>query len=379
MGFLRFVQQTRSTLGRYLSSPAPTVERTLNLVLGNESCDLDSAISALTLAFIYSQRQQQNDYVPVLNIPRMEYPLKTEVGYLLDKCGINQSMLVFRDDLPEQLDQRVRVILVDHHISELASLVKEIYDHRPLDKDNPALKSLPKDAIVHLEPELGSCATLIGECYLAEEQPQSADVSRLLHATIVLDTINFSPAAKRFSHRDLVMVQNLEQKLNQQIDRQLLFDELRAARADISQLSLVQVLRKDMKIVHTARQQVPMAGLPLLARDFVARDGAEEAVREFGRGSDLVCILGMYVLPDDGQVQRDVALISLTPESQLIKRLQQTLVEHANPKLGLFPYDNDIKFMNGCFLSQRNVQATRKHILPVVRQVLLDWEETCNC
>lgn len=48
--------------------------RKLHLVLGNESCDLDSAVSAMTLAFVYAQRYREHDYVPVLNIPRRDYP-----------------------------------------------------------------------------------------------------------------------------------------------------------------------------------------------------------------------------------------------------------------------------------------------------------------
>ncbi|KAL7744563.1 hypothetical protein ACLKA6_017080 [Drosophila palustris] len=404
MCFLRFLQQARSTFGRYLSEKAAISsaigcteqnqskgegkgmheERKLHIVIGNESCDLDSAVSALTLAFIYAQRQQEHDYVPVLNIPRIDYPLKTEVGHMFNKCEIDAEMLLFRDDLPQHLPSDVNVILVDHHVSNLAANVIEILDHRPLE-NNPAMQLLPSHCVRHIEPELGSCATLITELYLAKEQPRSCRVEQLLNATIVLDTINFSTAAKRFCVRDLTMVQQLEQLQQVSVDehlsrRRMLFDELVAARADISRLTLTEVLRKDMKLLQTEHLKVPMAGLPMLVRDYIEQTDAEHAIRQFAGDSSLLVILGMFVPPQSsGQVQRDVAIISLTGQSQLVERVRRALMDCQTPQLDLKPHEVDTNFMGGCFLRQHNVQATRKHILPVVKRVLLDWEATQHC
>ncbi|ALC48998.1 pn, partial [Drosophila busckii] len=358
--------------------------RKLHIVIGNESCDLDSAVSALTLAFIYAQRQQEHDYVPVLNIPRIDYPLKTEVGHMFSKCGIAEQSLIFRDDLPPQLSSNCSVILVDHHISKLAPHVVEILDHRPLE-NNPALQLLPTHCVRQIEAELGSCATLVGERYLAMDEPRSSEVAKLLHATIVLDTINFSPGAKRFCARDVTMVEQLERQLenvnaDNKEQRQLLFDELVAARADISKLTLVEVLRKDMKLLQTERHTVPLAGLPMLARDFIDKNGAEQAIREFAADSNLLLILGMYVPPNKaGQVQRDIALISLTGQTQLVECVRRALVDCQDPPLELAPHDVASNFMGGCFLRQHNLQGTRKHILPVVKQALSQWEASHQC
>ncbi|KAH8343017.1 exopolyphosphatase PRUNE1 [Drosophila kikkawai] len=389
MCFLRFLAQARGTLARHLAEASPVAwaavppdsGRTLHLVMGNESCDLDSAVSAVTLAFVYAQRHLEHDYVPILNIPRRDYPLKTEVGHMFGQCGIVESELLFRDDLPGKMAPDVSVILVDHHVSPLAPNVAEILDHRPLDESSPSLQLLPASCERSIDASVGSCATLVAERYLAEEHPRSVAVARLLHATIVLDTINFAPAAKRFGPKDQAMVEQLEKELNRQAtQRTVLFDELVAARADISSLTLTEVLRKDMKTLHTDRQVVPMAGMPILVRDFVAKSGAEKAVREFAAGSNLLVILGMWVAPADGQVQRDVGLISLNGQSQLVERVRLALVESTDPKLELQPHEPDTpRFMGGCFLRQHNVQATRKHILPVVKRALLEWESEHGC
>lgn len=350
-------------------------------MMGNESCDLDSAVSAVTLAFVYAERHLEHDYVPVLNIPRRDYPLKTEVGHMFGKCGIVESVLLFRDDLPGKMAPDVSVILVDHHISPLAPNVAEILDHRPLDDSSPSLQLLPASCERHIDASVGSCATLVAERYLAEEHPRSVAVAKLLHATIVLDTINFAPAAKRFVPKDQAMVEQLEREMGRQVaQRSALFDELVAARADISSLTLTEVLRKDMKTLHTDRQVVPMAGMPILVRDFVAKSGAEKAVRDFAAGSNLLVILGMWVSPADGQVQRDLALISLNGQSQLVERVRLALVESNDPKLELQPHAGETPpFLGGCFLRQHNVQATRKHILPIVKRALQDWEAEHGC
>ncbi|XP_017064697.1 exopolyphosphatase PRUNE1 [Drosophila eugracilis] len=388
MCFLRFLAQARGTLGRHLAEASPTAwaaapvdsGRKLHLVIGNESCDLDSAVSAVTLAFVYAQRYQEHDYVPILNIPRQDYPLKTEVGHLFVKCGIAEPVLLFRDDIPREVAQGVKVILVDHHVSQLAPNVTEILDHRPLEDSSPSFKQLPADCTRDIDAAVGSCATLVAQRYLAEEQPKSAGVAQLLHATIVLDTINFSTAAKRFGTKDVNMVEQLERELNlKENQRSNLFDELVAARADISKLTLTEVLRKDMKILQTDRQIVPLAGMPILVRDFVKRNGAEKAVREFGVDSNLLVILGMYVSPVDGQVQRDLALISLSGQSQIVECIRHALMESNDPKLDLRPHVEDTRFLGGCFLRQHNVQATRKHILPIVKRALLVWETDHGC
>ena len=53
-------------------------------VLGNESGDLDSAVSAAVLAFFYTGFYQR-PYFPVLNFAKSDLVLKTEVGFTFEK------------------------------------------------------------------------------------------------------------------------------------------------------------------------------------------------------------------------------------------------------------------------------------------------------
>ena len=68
----------------------------MHAVFGNEACDLDSAAASLTYAYLLSSMDRETLYLPLLNIPEQEYPLKTEVTFFLHKLGIGKEHLIFR-------------------------------------------------------------------------------------------------------------------------------------------------------------------------------------------------------------------------------------------------------------------------------------------
>lgn len=91
-----FIKAARS----WLSSKEPLI-----FVVGNESCDLDSAFSAICLAYFYANATQlpseidkckHRRFVPLMNISRADLMLKTEVIHLLSKNNIDAADLVCR-------------------------------------------------------------------------------------------------------------------------------------------------------------------------------------------------------------------------------------------------------------------------------------------
>lgn len=70
--------------------------RDLTLVIGNESCDLDSAVCSFSLAMFYAiTKSDGSKFVPVLNIKREHLPLKTEVVHVFKQFGIDVESLIF--------------------------------------------------------------------------------------------------------------------------------------------------------------------------------------------------------------------------------------------------------------------------------------------
>lgn len=91
-----FVKESR----KWLQLKEPVI-----FVVGNESCDLDSAVSAVGLAFFFMFTTNLPDrllidgkrrFLPVMNIPRTNLPLKTEVTHFMKKHSIDISDLVCR-------------------------------------------------------------------------------------------------------------------------------------------------------------------------------------------------------------------------------------------------------------------------------------------
>ncbi|KAK3094336.1 hypothetical protein FSP39_000423, partial [Pinctada imbricata] len=92
----------------------------IHVVIGNESCDLDSVVSALTFAFYLGQISADGTiFIPVLNIQRSQYPLRTESTFFLRKNSITDELLTFRDDLDLQKLHRsgkLTLTLVDRNV-----------------------------------------------------------------------------------------------------------------------------------------------------------------------------------------------------------------------------------------------------------------------
>ncbi|CAF3357322.1 unnamed protein product [Rotaria sp. Silwood1] len=138
--------------------------RLIRIVLGNEACDLDSAISACVYAyFLHSTCQSQDEilHIPILNTQPSIFRLRTEIHWFLKE---NQSNMIFIDDinLNDLYDRnKLEIILVDHHClySKFNKIVTQIIDHHPRKENSIVLKD-PSKIKIEL---VGSCCTLIAE------------------------------------------------------------------------------------------------------------------------------------------------------------------------------------------------------------------------
>jgi len=134
------------------------------VIMGNEACDLDSGVSSLCLAF-HRAASQEKLAIPLLNIPSIDFSLKTELVAALAEEGINESSLLFRDTSPSPLNlPDFSLVLVDHNVlgegdKALESRVTEILDHHA--------RETHLQQAVTIEPT-GSCASLVLRTILKE-------------------------------------------------------------------------------------------------------------------------------------------------------------------------------------------------------------------
>ena len=104
--------------------------------MGNTSCDVDSAIGALVLAFYYQIKLGQQ-WVPVINCNRADFFCNLEITKHLEMCQISQDELYFYDEFRVQFpsaDALDEMALIDHNIldtnqSDMGSKVKRVIDH----------------------------------------------------------------------------------------------------------------------------------------------------------------------------------------------------------------------------------------------------------
>ncbi|KAJ8704987.1 hypothetical protein PYW08_012307 [Mythimna loreyi] len=367
----------------------------LTLVVGNESCDLDSAVCALVFANFLTWQynkirckvctkahrgevdmpRKEDIFVPVLNVDRSDYELKTEVVYYFRSKGINDSNLVFRDDYDFEAllnKSKSKVVLVDHHVLSkkdkfFAPFVTEIIDHRPLDKSDWIYREDVRSTI----ETVGSCCTLVAQRIKDLSALMAKDVDffnscplciEMLRATIILDTVNFSTDLNKATPHDKDIMQFLESLMkgnNLEADRQREHDALIAARKNVSNLTPAQLLKKDVKIVG----DVLIPSFPILVKEFLKRPGSLEAVSEALQKNNcsVALLLGMDLTEG---LQRDTALYSpRTPEKAV--QLSKHLEEATNPSLGLSR--EQLSGAKDCsYYWQLNLSASRKQYIPTV-------------
>jgi inorganic pyrophosphatase/exopolyphosphatase len=281
--YLRASKTLFVTATKAKAAAAGSEEKVLfDIVIGNEAGDCDSIVSSLLQAYYLSstsykfvRMEEMRHVFPVLPIPEADFKLRGETCALLKKCGILPDELIFLDQVPWKNVDIGRVTLVDHNalapsMSFLAPAVHAIVDHHV---DEKLYLDIVPDERRHIEM-VGSCCSLIAEKFLKheelfffhdkEDEDERADglesrhiLSTLLFATIVLDTVDLSPDAKKATSLDIQMVDFFVKKFN--YDRKKTFDSLQSIKFDPSfwkSLGIRDKLRLDYK-QYQAKEEGP--------------------------------------------------------------------------------------------------------------------------
>ncbi|XP_076649400.1 exopolyphosphatase PRUNE1-like isoform X2 [Halictus rubicundus] len=383
-----FLQQSKEAL-----SNLQDYDR-VRVVMGNGTCDLDSAVCALVQGYLeYLDTKEECEFnrvaiIPLMNIPRREYCIKTEVVYVFKHYKISPDLLTFRDEIDlKGLTDRfagttLEVVLVDHHAlpeedSFLTDSVIRVIDHRPRDTNWPW-----PDRDVCIET-VGSCATLVARRFLDAHLAYSdCRIEHLLRET------------KRTTPVDIETLERLEHSINhtdsedyQFDDRNTVYSRLIQARNDISGLSLNDLLIKDLKVV----EGVPIVQMPLLVRKFIAAEPWPipfDAICNFAvaRNTRKVVLCGMLIGSDE--MKREFALFSLSCDSD---NRRFDLADNASirsseifkeMRMQFYLAEPSLELRNGETLvdangkweiliaDQTNLAVTRKHIVPMVRNII---------
>ncbi|XP_030563294.1 exopolyphosphatase PRUNE1-like isoform X1 [Drosophila novamexicana] len=360
------------------------------IALSHESCDLDSVVSTLAIAYLRYRNPGtlQHNYMPVLNMLRRDYPSKSEVRFLLDKQHIKPDRhLVFRDDVPEELLLRSRFILVNHHVSPFHYCTEEVYDYRPYQCEAARLP-IYCQRIMH---PMRSCAALITERYDSPiynyANVRCLRVFELLHAALLLQNSNYAQYTPEQlpNVRDYQLLVYLEKQLGQ-LDtpqRTILYDTLVSAMFDLNELTLPQILRREFKLLranngsHLVR--IAQCCFPMAVTRFISFEFAQLAIQQFAaeHSCDFIMLLGTSMQPKGGLVIKELGLIPLdslrdVEDRRLFDHMIINLSAAVEPLLALEPY-RGLNFMQGAFffINVWNVQFY--DMLYLMQRVIYNW------
>ncbi|KAI1902322.1 hypothetical protein AGOR_G00043570 [Albula goreensis] len=347
----------------------------IHVVLGNEACDLDSMVSAISFAYFLSKTSGSSGRtpVPVLNIPRSEFPLRTDNVFHLRENGLAVEDLVFRDDVDLQALHRagrLALTLVDHNVlpstdSDLEVAVVEVIDHHRLERQ-------PSPSCPVTLEMVGSCATLVTE-RIAQKAPEILDrqLAQLLYGTIVLDCVNMAPEAGKVTPKDSQYASLLEERFPDLPPRTTLFQSLQNAKFDVSGLTTEQMLLKDMKAASGGDLKLAVSVIYMTLDAFLQRQGLQRELCEFCHKHRFSLVVAMTIsFNEKNEPFRQLAVYS---SSTLYREEVSRALEKAqDPCLNLTPMNSpyaDIK----AYL-QGNTLASRKKLLPIVKDFLSEWE-----
>jgi len=333
---------------------------TVHVVVGNESCDLDSAVSCLLMFHIISKMSDEINgkdktrtlYIPLLNTTRDMLDSKCEVLWFLQKTlNIDKSFLTCKDDIDwneiKKNGVEVLITLVDHNYNEefkdIGKIV-EIIDHHQVQNPQWLMENHSQIRLT-LDTQVGSCTTLVAErlFYIYAEHHVSDEILLLIYGTVLLDTICLSEKAKRFTRRDVYLLKKLDSLLGSKKPvREDLYKQLVEVKNSPRDLNFEKLMKRDLKIYKDKHgMRIGIASLFGMA----AREALGLAVNIdldlFFRQNQYEAFIIMGLIADlehSDSISRDLVLIS--SNKRLFEKLCEAF-ERDTSKLDLHPIGSD--------------------------------------
>ncbi|GMI91988.1 hypothetical protein HRI_002868100 [Hibiscus trionum] len=223
--------------------------RFLHAVIGQDVSDVGSVASAIMYAYYLNETLGNDQFctVPVINTKRAELNSHAELKWLLDSCEIDQSSLIFIDEIDlsyYDLFGSLKLVLLNGSKlpSKQEALKESVIEIFNCKKGESVYPSVEK---VTVGQECSSC-TLIAEMF-AMTSPEilaAQGFSRLLLAGILLDTGNLSSSDS--TTKDKYMATLLLNGAGR-FGCNGLYQILRYKLYDVSDLRVAEILGKDFK------------------------------------------------------------------------------------------------------------------------------------
>ena len=381
-------------------------EKPLRFVTGNQSADMDSVVSALSLAFFKAQQAPSEPVVPIINITREEFKLRKDISLLLGTYSIGQDLLFFIEDFERlsEKSEKVHLTLVDHcniqgdifhkYADENKLQIDTIIDHH--EDENVA-----KDADPRIITKSGSCSSLVFNYFYTNLKDktifETSDVCGLLLGPLLIDTSNMtqkvemedSVAFSRYimllqdSHISTNMTQLTRAASDVSTESLMLtyYDTLKTAKKDLSCLSFFDILRKDYKQFTFNGLRVGFSSLGKLYlwifNKFSGNDIEEALLRTINYHKlDMLVITTSYTKKTNNEYTREFSYYFKldAPRAGDLKEIGTLAHQALSLNDKIYDYESFAKKLlsvsNLFLFNQGNVQASRKQVVPIVKDIL---------
>jgi len=339
-------------------------ESPMTVVVGNEAADLDSMASAVMYAYYLSEKDDSVNPLPLINIPRADFKLRTEAVFLFEDAGVDIADLIFAEDIDlAELNAKnlLSLILVDHNKlssahTDFQKTITGILDHHADEKNYP-------DGIYTDIRPVGSAATIVGEFFLKNQREViEGPVGILLLGTILLDTVNLDPEAGRVTDDDLKIANQIIEI--SKLDKDALFNKLQFEKFNVSSLGSYDLLRKDYKEWNMGAVKCGIGSVLLPVEQWMSNDpDIVIACDRYLKERELNVLFAMNAFTNPEFTRQIVVYI---PDDKLRK---DTLKFLESSDLGLKEIDvSSLKYVNNCaFYNQANLGISRKKLQPILK------------
>ncbi|BFZ64900.1 Exopolyphosphatase [Saitoella coloradoensis] len=375
-----------------LLRPAPVSTRTVALVTGNESADLDSCLASITYAYMATQASPSTVHVPLLNFDRADFALKPELLHVFKDTSVSTDDLVCLDDLPASLNVE-NWVLVDHNaptgrIAQLAGAQAEkvvgIIDHH-------VDEGLAKGASPRVIDVTGSCTTLVvnyfrslpGLAWPAGED--GVKLAKMAITPILIDCSNLR-SSKTTPH-DVEAVAFLRSILGFEKGFQTMgatdsidewYHAVDDAKRDVSSLSVRDLLRRDYKEWQTSTSAtLGISSCVVSVTDLNNKDGKWwSAIKEWSQERKLDVYALMASFNVDGKHRRELVVYAA---NEKWSEIGQLFKEKHGEEFDLKKWKGEKGVVDAVKEDERawpwrqkNAKASRKQIAPALRQTMED-------
>ncbi|PQE17280.1 exopolyphosphatase protein [Rutstroemia sp. NJR-2017a BVV2] len=328
----------RVPVSTFLSSAKASLEiatqkgSPVTFVIGNESADLDSICSAVTLAYLRtfspsSSSSSRTTYIPLSNLPRADLSLRTELQPVLSRANLRASDLITLSDFsPKALKvENTRWVLVDHNSlrGELGTVfgkrVVGCVDHHDEEGKVRPVEECEREGEMRVLKKAGSCASLVVEWARKSwdemtkgggegQRKMDRELAYLALAPVLIDT--YALKSDKTTDTDRETASYLEGLIKEGYDREAFFDEVMKAKEDINDLSIRDILRKDYKQWSKPHIVVGISSVVKNMEWVVEKAGGKEQfleeVKEWMKEKELNPFLLMSAYMEEGHLKREL-------------------------------------------------------------------------